>query len=137
MNIIEIFGDPNQNQKIHRSCFLETHHKIKSTDRPKASEVNTCSFTDVIQRAKNIELNKLNSVNKIQEIRKTVKTQRIITSYSKLPDVKLPVKIENSFNNCRGVAFYDNYSSNTVSTQSTNDYHFESSKEIEKIDLYI
>ena len=49
----------NPNLIIHQASFSNTHHQLKSDLRPKAAEKNTGCFRDMLQRVKNIELNKL------------------------------------------------------------------------------
>lgn len=118
-----------------------THQQLKSDLRPKATEKNTGCFRDMLQRVKNIELNKLNSVNKSQEIWKSLKIDTIRTSYTRMAEQLFSFQsIENkdlNLNSLRGSSFYNEIVSNPFSNQLENKFDYISINEIKSIDLII
>lgn len=126
----------NPNLIIHQASFSNTHQQLKSDLRPKATEKNTGCFRDMLQRVKNIELNKLNSVNKSQEIWKSLKIDTIRTSYTRMAEQLFPVHNRENINfnvirrNCV-------YIDNSFSIQPLNQNIYDESTEIKRIDLFI
>ena len=88
----------SNNPIIHQASFCNTHQQLKSDFRPKEAEKNTGCFRDILQRVKNIELNKLNSVNKSQEIWKSLKIDTIRTSYARMAEQLFPVQNSDNIN---------------------------------------
>lgn len=90
----------------------------------------------MLQRVKNIELNKLNSVNKSQEIWKSLKIDTIRTSYTRMAEQLFPVhNRENiNFNVIRRNCIYID---NSFSIQPLNQNIYDESTEIKRIDLFI
>ena len=126
----------NPNLIIHQASFSNTHHQLKSDLRPKAAEKNTGCFRDMLQRVKNIELNKLNSVSKSQEIWKSLKIDTIRTSYTRMAEqlFSLNNKENNSLNHSRRISAYKE---NSFSIQPLNQVSNNVIFEIRKIDILI
>lgn len=126
----------NPNLIIHQASFSNTHQQLKSDLRPKAAEKNTDCFRDMLQRVKNIELNKLNSVNKSQEIWKSLKIDTIRTSYTRMAEqlFSLNNKENISLNHSRRISAYKE---NSFSIQSLNQVSNNVIFEIRKIDILI
>lgn len=126
----------SNNTIIHQASFCNTHQQLKSDFRPKEAEKNTGCFKDMLQRVKNIELNKLNSVNKSQEIWKSLKIDTIRTSYARMAEQLFPV--QNSENiNFNVIRRNSVYIDNSFSIQPLNQNIYNESTEIKKIDLFI
>ena len=126
----------SNNPIIHQASFCNTHQQLKSDFRPKEAEKNTGCFKDMLQRVKNIELNKLNSVNKSQEIWKSLKIDTIRTSYARMAEQLFPV--QNSENiNFNVIRRNSVYIDNSFSIQPLNQNIYNESTEIKKIDLFI
>lgn len=91
----------------------------------------------MLQRAKNVEFNKINSVNKSQEICKSLKIDTIRTSYTRMAEQLF------SFNNKENINLnllrsISVYTDNSFSIQSLNkNYNNNETVEIKKIDLFI
>ena len=126
----------NPNLIIHQASFRNTHQQLKSDLRPKATEKNTGCFRDMLQRVKNIELNKLNSVNKSQEIWKSLKIDTIRTSYARMAEQLFPLnnKENISLNLSRRISAYKE---NSFSIQPLNQVSNNEIFEIRKIDILI
>ena len=126
----------SNNPIIHQASFCNTHQQLKSDLRPKATEKNTGCFRDMLQRVKNIELNKLNSVNKSQEIWKSLKIDTIGTSYTRMAEqlFSLNNKENISLNHSRRISAYKE---NSFSIQSLNQVSNNVIFEIRKIDILI
>lgn len=126
----------NPNLIIHQASFCNTHQQLKSDLRPKAAEKNTGCFRDMLQRVKNIELNKLNSVNKSQEIWKSLKIDTIRTSYTRMAEQLFPVhNRENiNFNVIRRNSVYID---NSFSIKPLNQVSNSEIIEVRKIDILI
>ena len=129
----------SNNPIIHQASFCNTHQQLKSDFRPKEAEKNTGCFRDMLQRVKNIELNKLNSVNKSQEIWKSLKIDKIRTSYTRMAEQLFSFQsIENTnLNSLRGSSFYNEIVSKPFSNQLENKFNYISINEIKSIDLII
>ena len=129
----------NPNLIIHQASFSNTHQQLKSDLRPKAAEKNTGCFRDMLQRVKNIELNKLNSVNKSQEIWKSLKIDTIRTSYTRMAEQLFPVQNKEpfKFSVSEGVEFYNKLSDKFSSVQSNYKSTYKLSEEFKKIDILI
>lgn len=126
----------SNNPIIHQASFCNTHQQLKSDFRPKEAEKNTGCFRDILQRVKNIELNKLNSVNKSQEIWKSLKIDTIRTSYARMAEQLFPV--QNSDNiNFNVIRRNSVYIDNSFSIQPLNQNIYNESTETKKIDLFI
>ena len=96
MNITDDISNP---AKINQQTFfLESHQKLNSNSRPSSAEKNTGCFKDMLQRAKNVELNKINSVNKPQEIWKSLKIDTIRTSYTRMAEQLFPLQNRENIN---------------------------------------
>ncbi len=135
MNITDNISNP---AKINQQAFfLESHQKLNPNARPSPAEKNTGCFTDMLQRAKNVELKKINSVNKSQEIWKSLKIDTIRTSYTRMAEQLF------SFNNKENINLnllrsISVYTDNSFSIQSLNkNYNNNETVEIKKIDLFI
>lgn len=137
MNITEITGNPNV--IINQSTFGATHQKLNPDCRPNAAEKNTGCFKDMLQRAKNIELNKLNSVNKTEKIWNSLKIDKVRTSYSRMAEQLFPVQNKESFkfSVSEGVEFYNKLSDKFSSVRSNYKSTYKSPEEFKKIDILI
>ncbi len=126
----------NPNIIFHQASFSNTHQQLKTDLRPKATEKNTGCFRDMLQRVKNIELNKLNSVSKSQEIWKSLKIDIIRTSYTRMAEQLFPVhNRENiNFNVIRRNSVYID---NSFSIQPLNQVSNSEIIEVRKIDILI
>lgn len=126
----------NPNLIIHQASFSNTHQQLKSDLRPKATEKNTGCFRDMLQRVKNIELNKLNSVNKSQEIWKSLKIDTIRTSYARMAEQLFPLKNKENINlNLSSGSSV--YTDNSFSIQPLNQVSNNEIFEVREIDILI
>lgn len=95
----------------------------------------------MLQRAKNIQLNKVDSVSKTQKIWKSLKIDTIRTSYSRMAEQLFSFQsIENkdlNLNSLRGSSFYNEIVSKPFSNQLENKFDYISINEIKSIDLII
>ena len=134
MNITDDISNP---AKINQQTFfLESHQKLNSNSRPSPAEKNTGCFKDMLQSAKNVELNKINSVNKPQEIWKSLKIDTIRTSYTRMAEQLFSFnnKENINLNLSRGSSVYtDNSFSIQPSNQVSNNEIFE----VREIDILI
>lgn len=124
----------SNNTIIHQASFCNTHQQLKSDFRPKEAEKNTGCFKDMLQRAKNIELNKLNSVNKSQEIWKSLKIDTIRTSYARMVEQLFPVHNRENIDFIRRTSAYTD---NSFSINSLNMFNVNEVFEAKKIDILI
>lgn len=124
----------SNNTIIHQASFCNTHQQLKSDFRPKEAEKNTGCFKDMLQRAKNIELNKLNSVNKSQEIWKSLKIDTIRTSYARMAEQLFPVHNRENIDFIRRTSAYTD---NSFSINSLNMFNVNEVFEAKKIDILI
>ena len=134
MNITDAISNP---AKINQQTFfLESHQKLNSNTRPSAAEKNTGCFKDMLQRAKNVELNKINSVNKPQEIWKSLKIDTIRTSYTRMAEQLFSYnnKEKSNLTPSRGISAY---TANSFSIQSLNQIGNNEIFEIREIDILI
>lgn len=137
MNITDNISNP---AKINQqSFFLESHQKLNSNTRPSPAEKNTGCFKDMLQRAKNIELNKVNSVSKTQEIWKSLKIDNIRTSYSRMAEQLFPVQNEENLNFevAQNYSIYKDISKKEFHNQSINQSNYILIDKIKHIDLII
>ena len=134
MNITDAISNP---AKINQQTFfLESHQKLNSNTRPSPAEKNTGCFKDMLQRAKNVELNKINSVNKPQEIWKSLKIDTIRTSYTRMAEQLFSYnnKEKSNLTPSRGISAY---TANSFSIQSLNQIGNNEIFEIREIDILI
>lgn len=124
----------SNNSIIHQASLCNTHQQLKSDFRPKEAEKNTGCFRDMLQRAKNIELNKLNSVNKSQEIWKSLKIDTIRTSYARMAEQLFPVHNRENIDFIRRTSAYTD---NSFSINSLNMFNVNEVFEAKKIDILI
>ena len=119
---------------IHQVSFDNIHQQLKADLRPKAAEKNTGCFRDMLQRAKNVELSKINSVNKPQEIWKSLKIDSIRTSYSRMSEQLFPVHNRENIDFIRRTSAYTD---NSFSINSLNMFNVNEVFEAKKIDILI
>lgn len=124
----------SNNPIIHQASFCNTHQQLKADLRPKAAEKNTGCFRDMLQRAKNVELSKINSVNKPQEIWKSLKIDSIRTSYSRMSEQLFPVHNRENIDFIRRTSAYTD---NSFSINSLNMFNVNEVFEAKKIDILI
>lgn len=137
MNISDIKNNPIKiNQQL---SIFEDHTKLNKNTKPTSAQINTGCFADMVQKAKDIQLNKITSINKSQEIWKSLKIDNIRTSYSRMAEQLFPVQNEENLNfkGTQNYSIYENVSKKEFLNTSINQSNYTLIDNIKTVDLII
>lgn len=121
-----------------QASVFENHVELNKSMKPSSTEKNSGCFYDMIQKANDIQLNKVTSIDKLQKIQEPLGINRTQMSYlRKAEQMALKeYKADFNFSAFRGSTVYGNFSSKRFSSKTMNSC-YEIKNEIGKIDIII